>query len=127
MGRLRAAKVFRPGPDMLYVATRGTGEGRNAGIASALGITVGCFVHTFALAIGLSALPRCRAAGLRHRALRRAAYLIYLGVHALTHAAPMGQLVYLKPTHYQEISTYNFNGSDYALVRSEVVNRKPAM
>ena len=27
-----------------------------------------------------------------------AAYLIYLGVHALTHAAPMGQLVYLKPT-----------------------------
>ena len=112
---------------MLYVATRGTGEGRNAGIASALGITVGCLVHIFALAIGLSAL--LAAAPLAYDIVRYAgaASLIYLGVHALTHAAPMGQLVYLKPTHYQEISTYNFNGSDYALVRSEVVNRKPAM
>ena len=55
-----------------------------------------------------------------------AAYLIYLGVHALTHAAPMWLLVYLKPTPI-DISTYNFNGIDYALVRSEVVNRKPAM
>jgi hypothetical protein len=25
------------------------------------------------------------------------------------------------------LSTYNFNGIDYALVRNEVVNRKPAM
>jgi hypothetical protein len=28
---------------------------------------------------------------------------------------------------YKDISTYNFNGIDYALVRNEVVNRKPAM
>ena len=28
---------------------------------------------------------------------------------------------------YKDISTSNFNGIDYALVRSEVVNRKPAM
>ena len=91
-------KCFDPGPDMLYVATRRTGEGRNAGIASALGITVGCLVHTFALAIGLSAL--LAAVPLAYDIVRyaRAAYLIYLGVHALTHAAPMGRLVYLKPT-----------------------------
>ena len=91
-------KCFDPGPDMLYVATRSTGEGRNAGIASALGITVGCLVHIFALAIGLSAL--LAAVPLAYDIVRYAgaAYLIYLGVHALTHAAPMGQLVYLKPT-----------------------------
>jgi hypothetical protein len=28
---------------------------------------------------------------------------------------------------YKDISTYNFNGIDYALVRNEVVSRKPAM
>ncbi len=28
---------------------------------------------------------------------------------------------------YKDISTYNFNGIDYALIRNEVVNRKPAM
>jgi hypothetical protein len=28
---------------------------------------------------------------------------------------------------YKDISTYNFNGIDYALITNEVVNRKPAM
>ena len=28
---------------------------------------------------------------------------------------------------YKEVAVYNFNGIDYALVRYEVVNRKPAM
>ena len=28
---------------------------------------------------------------------------------------------------YKDTSTYNLNGIDYALVRSEVVNRKPAI
>ena len=83
-------KCFDPGPDMLYVAKRSTGEVRNAGIASALGITGGCLFHTFALAIGLSAL--LAAVPLAYDIVRYAgaAYLIYLGVHALTHAAPMG-------------------------------------
>jgi hypothetical protein len=30
-----------PGPDMLYVAARASGEGRASGVASALGIAVG--------------------------------------------------------------------------------------
>ena len=34
-----------PGPDMLYFATRSSAEGREAGIASSLGIAAGCLVH----------------------------------------------------------------------------------
>lgn len=34
-----------PGPDMLYVATRGASEGRSAGIASALGVGAGTLVQ----------------------------------------------------------------------------------
>jgi threonine/homoserine/homoserine lactone efflux protein len=45
-----------PGPDMLYVIARSSGEGRAAGIASALGIALGCLFHIAALAAGLSAL-----------------------------------------------------------------------
>jgi len=34
-----------PGPDMLYVIARSAGQGRAAGIASALGVGAGCFFH----------------------------------------------------------------------------------
>ena len=38
------------------------------------------------------------------------------------------RLICCRPSDaYKDISTSNFNGIDYALVRSEVVNRKPAM
>lgn len=35
-----------PGPDMLYVISRSLGQGRKAGIISALGIGAGTLVHT---------------------------------------------------------------------------------
>jgi threonine/homoserine/homoserine lactone efflux protein len=89
---------FAPGPDMLYVIARSTGEGRRAGIASALGIAVGCLVHTGALALGLSAL--LAAVPLAYQLIRYAgaAYLVYLGIGALTHAMPLDRVVALEPT-----------------------------
>ena len=72
-----------PGPDMLYVAARGAGEGRSAGIASALGIGVGTLVHIALVAAGLAAV--LAAVPIAYLAIRLggAAYLIYLGVRAL--------------------------------------------
>ena len=43
-----------PGPDMLYVIARSVGQGRPAGIVSALGISGGCILHTLAVAFGLA-------------------------------------------------------------------------
>jgi threonine/homoserine/homoserine lactone efflux protein len=78
-----------PGPDMLYVATRSSAEGRAAGVASALGIAAGCLVHIAALALGLSAL--LEAVPRAYDAVRwaGAAYLVWLGLRALIRPAPL--------------------------------------
>ena len=72
-----------PGPDMLYVIVRSIGQGRMAGIASALGIGLGCIVHTVAVALGLSALLRSVPLAFDVVKYAGAAYLCYLGVKTL--------------------------------------------
>jgi threonine/homoserine/homoserine lactone efflux protein len=72
-----------PGPDMLYVIARSAGQGRAAGIASALGVGAGCFFHIFAVAFGVAEL--LRTVPVAYQAIRYAgaAYLIYLGARML--------------------------------------------
>ena len=86
-----------PGPDMLYVIARSSSEGRNAGIASALGIGAGTLVHIAALALGLSAL--LAAVPLAYDAIRwaGAAYLVWLGVRAIREASDAAERVALEP------------------------------
>ena len=43
-----------PGPDTVYILGRSIAHGRRAGVASALGISVGSVFHTCAAALGLS-------------------------------------------------------------------------
>jgi threonine/homoserine/homoserine lactone efflux protein len=68
-----------PGPDMLYVLGRSMGQGRRAGVVSALGVGVGILVHMSAVALGLSAL--IREVPTAYEAIRYAgaAYLLFLG------------------------------------------------
>lgn len=72
-----------PGADMLYVATRSTGQGSRAGIVSALGIMGGCMVHIFAAVIGLSALIASSALAFSIVKWLGAVYLAYLGVNSM--------------------------------------------
>ena len=72
-----------PGPDMLYVAARSAGEGRAAGVASALGIGAGTFVHIALVAFGLAALLAAVPVAYTVVRFAGAAYLVYLGVRAL--------------------------------------------
>jgi threonine/homoserine/homoserine lactone efflux protein len=72
-----------PGPDMLYVAARSSGEGREAGVVSALGIATGALVHTAALALGLSALLGAVPVAYDVVRFAGAGYLVYLGIRAL--------------------------------------------
>ena len=73
-----------PGPDMLYVIARSVRQGRAAGVASALGITAGCFVHLFAVTCGLASLIRAVPTAYEIVKFTGAAYLIYLGMRTLT-------------------------------------------
>lgn len=69
-----------PGPDTLYILGRSIAQGREAGIASALGISVGSIFHTCAAALGLSAILATSAIAFGTIKLLGGAYLIFLGI-----------------------------------------------
>jgi threonine/homoserine/homoserine lactone efflux protein len=73
-----------PGPDMLYIIARSAGQGRAAGVVSALGIAAGCAVHTLLVACGLAGLLLTVPVAYDVIKYSGAAYLIYLGVRTLT-------------------------------------------
>jgi threonine/homoserine/homoserine lactone efflux protein len=76
------ALIITPGPDMLYVITRGVTQGRKAGILSAIGVICGILVHTTAAALGLTLILQTSALAFLIVKTLGAAYLIYLGIKA---------------------------------------------
>jgi threonine/homoserine/homoserine lactone efflux protein len=77
------ALILSPGPDTVYVLARGAGDGRRAGVYSALGVATGVLIHTVAAAVGLAALFRAVPAARTVVVLAGAVYLSYLGVRTL--------------------------------------------
>ena len=75
-----------PGPDMIYVATRSSGQGKMAGIASSFGIGTGALIHIMAAAIGLSALIFYSSVAFEFVKWVGASYLIYLGIKSILDA-----------------------------------------
>jgi threonine/homoserine/homoserine lactone efflux protein len=76
--------IMAPGPDFIYVTTRGVSEGSKAGLISAFGISAGLLVHTLFAAFGLSAIIQASRIAYLVIKYLGAAYLIYIGVKALT-------------------------------------------
>jgi RhtB (resistance to homoserine/threonine) family protein len=72
-----------PGPDTVYILGRSIAQGRDAGIASALGISLGSIFHTCAAALGLSAILATSALAFSAIKLLGGAYLIFLGIKML--------------------------------------------
>jgi threonine/homoserine/homoserine lactone efflux protein len=77
------ALILAPGPDSLYVLTRGLGQGRRAGIIAALGSSSGLLAHTTLAALGLAVLLQTSEIAYTIVRVGGALYLIYLGVRAL--------------------------------------------
>ena len=75
--------IITPGPDMIYVITRGVSQGRKAGMVSALGVTVGILVHTLFATFGLAMILRTSAVAFLTVKYAGAVYLIYLGIKSL--------------------------------------------
>jgi len=76
------ALILAPGPDMLYVITRGVTQGRRAGMLSAVGVVCGILVHTTAAAFGLTLILQTSALAFLVVKTLGGIYLIYLGVKA---------------------------------------------
>lgn len=75
--------VITPGQDTFFILGRSLSGGRAAGIAAALGISTGSVIHTFAAALGLSALLATSPYAFMAVKFTGAAYLIYIGARAL--------------------------------------------
>jgi threonine/homoserine/homoserine lactone efflux protein len=71
--------AITPGPDILYVITRGMTQGKKAALAAASGFTLGNIVHTFFAVVGISAILKASAIAFTTVKLAGAIYLIYIG------------------------------------------------
>ena len=80
-----ALLAIAPGPDVIYVLTRGIAQGRKAGLAAALGFASGCIFHTVLAAVGIAALIRSSELAFDLVRYAGAAYLVYIGIQALRH------------------------------------------
>ncbi len=77
-----------PGPAVLYILSRSIGQGRPAGLVSAMGIAVGSLFHVAAATLGLTALLVSSASAFQVVKYAGAAYLIYLGIRTLRSSDP---------------------------------------
>ena len=78
-----ALLTLAPGPDIVYVLTRGIAQGRRAGFAAALGFATGVIFHTALAVFGIAAVIRSSDFAFMLVRYAGAAYLIYLGVRTL--------------------------------------------
>ena len=79
--------ALTPGPDMALYLARTFGGGRSHGFAALVGAMSGVIVHTFAAALGLSALIAASARAYDAVKIVGALYLIYLAWGALRRGA----------------------------------------
>jgi len=84
-----------PGPDVLCIVSHALRGGRRVGVAAALGVVAGCFVHVLGAALGLGVLLAGSALAFGVLKWVGAAYLFWMGAKALLQrggdAAPLAQ------------------------------------
>jgi threonine/homoserine/homoserine lactone efflux protein len=80
--------IVTPGPNFLYVLTRGATEGRRAGFIAACGLGAGVMIHTTLAALGIAAVVRSSYVAFRAIKYGGSLYLIYLGIMALREPPP---------------------------------------
>lgn len=80
--------IMTPGIDTMFVLNRSIGQGKKAGIYSALGINAGVLFHTVFAALGLSLIIAKSIIAFTLLKYLGAAYLIYLGINRLLAKTP---------------------------------------
>lgn len=73
-----------PGPDIIYVITRGLTQGRSAGMAAAAGFSLGNIAHTTFCIVGLSALIKASVVAFTAIKIAGGLYLLYIGYKTFT-------------------------------------------
>jgi threonine/homoserine/homoserine lactone efflux protein len=98
-----------PGPDSLLIMTRSATQGWRAGVAAALGIGAGVFVHVFAAALGMSAVLATSATAFTVVKLAGAAYILYMAYGLLRSKKQEGAMLASVPAlPYRQIFAQGF-------------------
>jgi threonine/homoserine/homoserine lactone efflux protein len=71
--------AIAPGPDIIYVITRGLTQGRTSALAAAAGFSLGNIVHTAFVILGISAIIKASALAFTMIKIAGALYLAYIG------------------------------------------------
>jgi len=74
--------ALTPGPDVIYITTRGMAQGRRAAWLSTMGICIGYLVYTLLAALGVSAVLQASALAFDIVRYAGAIYLVYLGIRS---------------------------------------------
>lgn len=77
------ALIITPGPDIIYVLTRGIADGKRSGAMSAIGVTTGILIHTIAAAFGLAVLLKTSTYAFWALKMVGGIYLMYLGYQVI--------------------------------------------
>jgi RhtB (resistance to homoserine/threonine) family protein len=96
-----------PGNDTIFILTRSIGQGRKAGIISALGIGTGNIIHTTLAAFGLSLIVSKSILLFTVIKYAGAAYLLYIGYKMLTDKSQLNtsEVEFSKLINYRKIYT----------------------
>lgn len=78
-----------PGPDMSLFLARTMASRRKAGIASVMGANIGCVIHTFMAAFGISALVAASHIGFLILKIVGACYLLWLAFDAIRNGSSL--------------------------------------
>lgn len=95
--------TLAPGPDNIYVLTRGIAQGKKAGLVAALGFSSGLFFHTLLAVLGFAAIIKAYPAAYHFLQYAGAAYLVYLGIRTLRSAASMSLDATMAPVSLSRI------------------------
>jgi len=95
--------TLAPGPDNIYVLTRGIAQGKKAGLVAALGFSSGLFFHTLLAVLGFAAVIKAYPAAYHALQYAGAAYLVYLGIRTLRSATSMSLDATMTPVSLSRI------------------------
>ncbi|WP_343652695.1 LysE family translocator [Herbaspirillum sp.] len=79
--------TLAPGPDNIYVLTRGIAQGRKAGLVAAAGFSSGLIFHTLLAVLGFAAVIKAYPPAYHALQYAGAVYLGYLGYRTLRSAS----------------------------------------
>jgi threonine/homoserine/homoserine lactone efflux protein len=102
------ALVVIPGPNLIYIITRGIQQGRRAAVVSSLGVQAGMVVHILLATFGLSALVARSPVLYDVIRYAGAGYLIWIGVAHLRKRHVAVEAAALRPVSTRRLFLHGF-------------------